>query len=284
LLMSTTLDRNLLPGFLFTEGEEEGGDSAVPIGGGRGVPKPFNPSDDADEDIWEGASEDLRSPQLPWLTQDTWDCARKEENVPTLVLETESIRMTLTPQYGGKIWALYDKLNKRDMVYANRAHQPANIGALKAWVAGGIEWNWSPGIIGHSASTESPVWTAVIDTALGPVIRVYEYDRYNATTWQVDMLLVDSTLFTHAKITNPGDVDLRGYWWTCVAHHTSPDSRIVTPAESAACNTDTGYTSAHDHTSSGPGSWNRFSTLNANFSFDGEGFSCLLCLMCHMCL
>ena len=27
----------------------------------------------------------------------------------------------------------------------SRAHQPANIGALKSWAAGGAEWNWSPG-------------------------------------------------------------------------------------------------------------------------------------------
>ena len=36
LLMSKTHARNLLPHFLFSEGAEEGGGSAVPIGGGRG--------------------------------------------------------------------------------------------------------------------------------------------------------------------------------------------------------------------------------------------------------
>jgi len=29
----------------------------------------------------------------------------------------------------------------------SRAHQPANIGALKSWAAGGAEWNWSPGMM-----------------------------------------------------------------------------------------------------------------------------------------
>ena len=33
--------------------------------------------------------------------------------------------------------------------------------------------------------TESDVWTAIIATPLGPVMRVYEFDRYNSTTWQV---------------------------------------------------------------------------------------------------
>jgi hypothetical protein len=43
-----------------------------------------------------------------------------------------------------------------------RAKQPANIGALKAWSAGGAEWNWSPGIIGHSAFSEANTYLAKV--------------------------------------------------------------------------------------------------------------------------
>ena len=78
------------------------------------------------------------------------------------------------------------------MVYNNRAHQPANIGARKAWAAGGIEWNWSPGSIGHSACTEEAVWTAKLETERGPVVRVYEFDRYNGTLWQVNQTYIDT--------------------------------------------------------------------------------------------
>ena len=63
-------------------------------------------------------------------------------------------------------------------LYNNRAHQPANIGALKAWAAGGAEFNWSPGIIGHSAFSESQTFLAKTHTPFGTGYRVYEYDRY----------------------------------------------------------------------------------------------------------
>ena len=53
----------------------------------------------------------------------------------------------------------------------------------KAWTSGGIEWNWSPGFIGHSTFTLSPVHAAVLETAKGPVVRVYEFDRIKNTTW-----------------------------------------------------------------------------------------------------
>ena len=42
--------------------------------------------------------------------------------------------------------------------------QPNNIGYRKAWASGGCEWNWSPGKIGHSVFSESPVFTAVLHT------------------------------------------------------------------------------------------------------------------------
>ena len=162
------------------------------------------------------------------------------------MLENERLRATITPQFGGKVWALYDKKFDKEMVYNNGAHQPANIGALKAWSAGGIEFNWSPGIIGHSAFSESPVHVAKLDMERGPVVRVYEYDRYNNTAWQVDILLQDDVLWVHPRITNPSNADLRGYWWTCVAHTITENSRVITPATSTVQTSSPGGVSKSD--------------------------------------
>jgi hypothetical protein len=234
ILNSETLPGNLLPNFMFQQGSIEGGSVGVKIGGGRGTAKPFTPDDSCGDDIWEGAMEDMRSPQLPYLTQDLWTCDRKPEDIPVWLLEDEDLKVTITPQYDGKVWAIYDKKRGKELLYNNRAHQPANIGALKSWAAGGAEWNWSPGIIGHSAFSETQVFMARVDSAKGPVARVYEFDRYNGTVWQVDMLVANSTFFAHPRITNPTDVDLRGYWWTCVAVDAFPSTRIYAPATHVA--------------------------------------------------
>ena len=61
-------------------------------------------------------------------------------------MENEDLRVTVTPQYAGKVWAMFDKKRNRELLFNNRAHQPANIGALKSWASGGAEWNWSPGM------------------------------------------------------------------------------------------------------------------------------------------
>ena len=85
---------------------------------------------------------------------------------------------------------------ERDWTFANPAHQPANIGVLKSWSSGGIEFNWSPGIIGHSVFAESPAYVALVETEKGPVLRAYEYDRRNQSTWQVDIYLPGAGDFT----------------------------------------------------------------------------------------
>lgn len=157
-----------------------------------------------------GAMEDMRSPQLPYLTQDLWTCDRKQEDIQAYTMETEALKVTITPQFAGKVWGIYDKIRERELLYANRAHQPANIGALKSWAAGGAEWNWSPGIIGHSAFSETEVFLTEVETEEGPMARVYEFDRYNGTVWQVDMLIVNDSFVAHPRITNPTSVDLRG--------------------------------------------------------------------------
>ena len=78
---SSVAGGKLLPGFLFMQGESDGLEQALGVrtGGGRGEPMPFVPDDSCDDSVFEGASPDLRSPQLPYLKYDTWGCERRPE-------------------------------------------------------------------------------------------------------------------------------------------------------------------------------------------------------------
>lgn len=142
LKLSETAPGNLLPSFKFMDGAVEGGSSKIPIGGGTPPLNPFVPSDGCPFDIWNHASPDLSAPNLPYLTQDQWSCARTPTNVSVIVYEDDALRLSITPQWGGRIWSVYDKARKRDWTFANPAHQPANIAILKAWTSGGIEFNF----------------------------------------------------------------------------------------------------------------------------------------------
>ena len=254
--------------FKFQLGEIEGGSLEVKLGGGPGAANPYTPFDTAPAEIWDHASPDLRAPSLPYLLQDQWTCDREPTDVPVIAYENERLKLSITPQWGARIWSVFDKELGRDWTFANPAHQPANIGVLKSWSAGGIEFNWSPGIIGHSVFSESPAYVGLLETDRGPVLRAYEYDRRNQSVWQADIWLpgaaaafaddgaashsagatkaappeaskagpVDdedtAKVWIHPKVTNTQPaVDLEGYWWTCVAVPARPSTRVITPAE-----------------------------------------------------
>jgi len=234
IINSEVLPGNLLPNFMQSQQKVETGPT-IKLGAGRGVPATSIPDDSCGDDIFTDLSDDLRSPQLPYLSQDLWTCDRREEEIGVHVYENEHVRVTINAQYGGRVSSIIDKSTGRENLFSNKAHQPALIGALKAWTSGGAEWNWSPGVIGHSAFTESTVHMYKVKSKeFGESLRVFEFDRLNGTVWQVDIVLRGATLFVHPKITNPSTKDLRGYWWTCVAVPSTPETRIITPATHVA--------------------------------------------------
>lgn len=57
--------------------------------------KPFTPDDTCTDDIFDGAMEDMRSPQLPYLTQDLWTCDRKQEDIQAYTMETDALKVVL---------------------------------------------------------------------------------------------------------------------------------------------------------------------------------------------
>lgn len=48
-------------------------------------------------------------------------------------------------------------------------------------------------------TAETQVYMGRLDTERGPVLRVYEFDRYNGTVWQVDMLLANGSFVAHPR-------------------------------------------------------------------------------------
>jgi hypothetical protein len=173
---------------------------------------------------------------------DLYRSERIPTEIPTLTLADDKLKIDITPQYGGKVYSVTDLPSGRSLVHSPAIHQPVKAARLNAQVDGGIEWNWSPGKLGHWVGTESDVFAAKLETSKGPMVRVYEYDRWNGTYFQVDMLVVNGTLFAHPRVTNPNAGELTGYWWTCVGMQLrsnttecptskgSKGTRVITPA------------------------------------------------------
>ena len=88
---------------------------------------------------------------LPYLAQDGYTRERKDMELPAVVLENKYLRAVFLPSLGGRLWQLYDKVGRRDLLYVNPVFQPCNLALRNAWFSGGVEFNL--GIRGHSPFT-----------------------------------------------------------------------------------------------------------------------------------
>ncbi len=170
---------------------------------------------------------------LPYRVYDDYDRAQKPADMPLIALDNGKLRVTVAPQYGGRIMQLYDYGLGRDLVFRNPVFQPANLAALNAWFSGGIEWN---GLIpGHTPFTCAPVFAGVIETERGPVLRIYEFDRIVEATWQIDLFLPadEDRLYVHGRLVNSAPTEKLAYWWTNVAVPVSPGMRVISPTDYA---------------------------------------------------
>ena len=164
----------------------------------HGTPSP-NLSLEERENVFDWGSHSI----LPYQIQDNYDRSQQPGHMPAIFIENEFLRLTIYPQYGGRLASIYYKAEERELLFHNPVFQPANLGVLNAWFSGGIEWN---GLIpGHTPFTCGPVFSAVVRTERGPILRLYEFDRIREATWQVDLFLPpdEARLWAHGKIINP---------------------------------------------------------------------------------
>ena len=64
---------------------------------------------------------------MPYLMQDRYDRNRKILRLKSLVLENEYLKVTVLPEYGGRIHEIYDKIAKEQLLFTNTVIQPCNL-------------------------------------------------------------------------------------------------------------------------------------------------------------
>ena len=174
---------------------------------------------------------------LPYALQDDYELDRRWRTCRRSRSPTIELRRSCLPQYGGRIWSLRQLSTGRDLVYRNPVLSWANLGLTNAWFAGGVEWNL--GSTGHSATTARPLFAAPVETASGPVLRLWEWERTRDLVFSVDLSLPSGSDFLYAsvRVRNPDPWVKPLYWWTNVAVAETPGLRVLAPASQAWRNT-----------------------------------------------
>ena len=174
---------------------------------------------------------------LPYTMQDQYDSEIQEQEFNTAVLENRHLKATFVLDLGARLWSLYDKDAKRDLLLDNPEFMPRNLAIRNAWFAGGIEYN--VGRRRHDAQTCSPRFAAKLQDSDGtPVLRIYEFNRDRGVPFQQDFYLPEDSRFLlgRMRIMNIRDDVIPMYWWSNIAVAQIPGERIVVPASDTYLN------------------------------------------------
>src|ERR1043165_4342956 len=75
-----------------------------------------------------------------------------------IYIENEFLQVMILPEIGGRIHAIFDKINNYDLIYRQTVIKPALVGLAGSWISGGIEFNWAQH---HRPATFLPVDYAI---------------------------------------------------------------------------------------------------------------------------
>ena len=186
---------------------------------------------DEEDEIYEGYGRCRNA--YPYRQYNAYTRELSEGEVKTAVLENAYIKAVFLPEYGGRLWELWDKETKKNILYTNDVLRFSNLAVRNAWFSGGVEWNI--GVIGHTPLTTEPLYTAKLTDDKGnPVLRMYEYERIRRVVYQMDFWLEDGNrLYCRMRIVNGSSEVIPMYWWSNMAVPEYEDGQIIVPAQSA---------------------------------------------------
>lgn len=167
---------------------------------------------------------------LPYKIQNSYDRNLIPRQYTAAVLENEYLRAEFLPEFGGRLWSLYDKKLEKDIIYKNDALIFANLALRNAWFAGGVEWN--VGIRGHSHFTCSPLFTQKVKGKLGhDILRMYEYEEIRGLVYCLEATLEHDKLLINVTVKNTKNEPVYMYWWSNIAVEQKKGTRFFVPTD-----------------------------------------------------
>ena len=168
----------------------------------------------------------------PYFRFDQYAAKPTPKTWKTVTLESDRVRVVVTPEIGGKIWGAFDKETGVDFVYFNHVAKFRDISMRGPWSSGGIEFNF--GKMGHEPYTSAPVDWCVRTNADGSVSCFVGGTEWLCRTfWQVEVRLRDGerSFMTHATWFNASGLTQTYYQWMNAAFHGGDGTRYYFPGK-----------------------------------------------------
>lgn len=172
-------------------------------------------------------------PVYPYSMLDNLTDRRVQKSYKAVYLENEYLRVTVLPELGGHLYAIYDKTAKRDILYTNHVVKYGVVAIRGAWISGGIEWNFPDG---HTVTTVSPIdYTTRRENDGSAVVIVGDTERIQRMQWAVAIHLRPGRKVVETEVTlnNRREVPGRYWYWATAAAPATDDLRFVYPMREA---------------------------------------------------
>jgi len=154
-------------------------------------------------------------------------------------MENEYLRMSICPALGGRVWQVYDKINKRDVFYnSSEQLRPYCGGFGRGYVGGGIEMNYP---FAHSVTNMRPreFWFTSNEDG-SATVTIGEWERANRTRWAYAFTLRpgEARFELNVHIENPNPWETRYHYWCNAGVYIEEDSIFIYPETKAATHGD----------------------------------------------
>lgn len=168
-------------------------------------------------------------PVYPYPFLDSLGSEKKDKAWKAVYLENEYLKVTVLPELGGHVYAIFDKTINRDILYSNPVMKYAMVALRGAWVSGGIEWNFPDG---HTLTTVSPIdYVTLTESDGSAAVAIGDTERVQGMQWQVILRLRPGTRVLESEVTlnNRREVPGRYWYWSTAGAPAAPDLRFNYP-------------------------------------------------------
>lgn len=168
----------------------------------------------------------------PYFRYDGYAAKAVPKTWQAVTLESDRLRVVVTPEVGGKVWGAIDRETGVDFIYFNHVAKFRDVSMRGPWSSGGIEFNF--GKMGHEPYTSAPVDWCVRTNADGSVSCFVGGTEWLCRTfWQVEIRLKDGerSFTTHATWFNASGLTQTYYQWMNAAFHGGAGTRYYFPGQ-----------------------------------------------------
>lgn len=170
------------------------------------------------------------SQNYPYTIRRNFTPQRANKSWRTLEIENEYLKCIVIPDLGGRIYSCTDKINRREMFYANTVVKKEGFAYRGAFWAAGVVPNFP---VAHGWVNVSPVDFATVQNADGSAsVFTGNTDLVEGMRWVVENTLRPGAAVLEQRVTlsNPTALRRRYLWWNNAGIEAATDTRFYYPA------------------------------------------------------